>query len=117
MADFIGGVAKRSPRFDSFAFPEEACHYDLFNYLFVNFNYTPLLDDYVFRDAQQFQPQAHRYADRNFSVRQHVDGASKSRGAGKANVAGDQLGAQYLGEHDVAGVVGRDVLAQFPHSP
>ena len=32
----------------------------------MNFNYTPLLDDYVFRDAQQFQPQAHTYADRNF---------------------------------------------------
>lgn len=66
MADFIGDVAKGSPNFGSLAFPEETYHYDLFNYLFVNFNYTPLLDDYVFRDAQQFQPQAHRYADRNF---------------------------------------------------
>jgi hypothetical protein len=66
MADFIGDVAKGSRTFGSFAFPEETDHYDLFNYLFVNFNYTPLLDDYVFRDAQQFQPQAHRYADRNF---------------------------------------------------
>lgn len=67
MADFTGDVAKGSQTFGSFAFPEETDHYDLFNYLFVNFNYTPLLDDYVFRDAQQFQPQAHRYADRNFT--------------------------------------------------
>ena len=66
MAEFIGDVAKGSPTFDAFAFPEETHHYDLFNYLFVNFNYTPLLDDYVFRDAQQFRPQAHKYADRNF---------------------------------------------------
>lgn len=66
MAEFIGDVAKGSPTFDAFAFPEETDHYDLFNYLFVNFNYTPLLDDYVFRDAQQFRPQAHKYADRNF---------------------------------------------------
>lgn len=66
MAHFIGDLAKGSRTFGSFAFPEETDHYDLFNYLFVNFNYTPLLDDYVFRDAQQFQPQAHKYADRNF---------------------------------------------------
>lgn len=66
MGEFIGDVAKGSSTFGSFAFPEETNHYDLFNYLFVNFNYTPLLDDYVFRDAQQFQPQAHTYADRNF---------------------------------------------------
>lgn len=66
MADFIGDIAQRSETFGSFAFPEETYHYDLFNYLFVNFNYTPLLDDYVFLDAQQFQPQAHKYADRNF---------------------------------------------------
>lgn len=66
MANFVGDVAKMSRTFSAFAFPEETNHYDLFNYLFVNFNYTPLLDDYVFRDAQQFQPQAHRFADRNF---------------------------------------------------
>lgn len=66
MADFIGDVAKGSRTFGSFAFPQETHHYDLFNYLFVNFNYTPLLDDYIFRDAQQFRPQAHKYADRNF---------------------------------------------------
>ncbi|WP_191986938.1 AbiH family protein [Mycobacteroides franklinii] len=66
MARFVGDVAEMSSTFDSFAFPGETQHYDLFNFLFVNFNYTPLLDDYTFRDAQQFRPQAHTYADRNF---------------------------------------------------
>lgn len=78
MADLIGDVSEGSPTFSSFAFPAETEHYDLFNYLFVNLNYTPLLDDYVFRDAQQFQPQAHTYADRNFmfrpNPRNHPDG-------------------------------------------
>ena len=78
MADLVGDVAEGSMTFSSFAFPKETDHYDLFNYLFVNFNYTPLLDDYVFRDAQQFQPQAHTYADRNFMFRpnpkNHPDG-------------------------------------------
>ena len=69
MADWIGDVSALSATFASFAFPAETSHYDLFNYLFVNFNYTPLLDDYVFRDALQFQPQAHTYADRNFQFR------------------------------------------------
>lgn len=66
MAYFVGDVAKMSSTFESFAFPAETGHYHLFNFLFVNFNYTPLLDDYAFRDAQQFRPQAHTYADRNF---------------------------------------------------
>jgi len=66
MADFIGDVAKGSTNSGSFAFPKETAHYQLFNLLFVNFNYTPLLDDYIFRDPQQFQPQAHKWADRNF---------------------------------------------------
>lgn len=66
MASFIGDVAQMSSTFESFAFPGETCYYHLFNFLFVNFNYTPLLDDYAFRDAQQFRPQAHTHADRNF---------------------------------------------------
>ncbi|OBB87536.1 AbiH family protein [Mycolicibacterium peregrinum] len=66
MASFIGDVAKTSSTFESFAFPTETSHYHLFNFLFVNFNYTPLLDDYAFRDAQQFRPQLHTRADRNF---------------------------------------------------
>lgn len=74
MARFIADIAERSETFGSFAFPSETFHYDLFNYLFVNFNYTPLLDDYVFFDAQQFQPQAHRYADRNFMFWPNPDG-------------------------------------------
>lgn len=66
MARFVEDVAEMSSTFDSLVFPGETHHYDLFNFLFVNFNYTPLLDDYTFRDAQQFRPQAHTYADRNF---------------------------------------------------
>jgi DDE superfamily endonuclease len=44
------------------------------------------------------------------SVHKHVDCATTSRGAGKANVARDQHGAEHLGEHDVARVVRRDAL-------
>ncbi len=59
MARFVGDVAEMSPTFDSFVFPGETHHYDLFNFLFVNFNYTPLLDDYTFRDAAVPASSAH----------------------------------------------------------
>jgi hypothetical protein len=54
---------------------------------------------------------------RRASVSQHVDCAPKSRGAGEANVARDQLGVEHLGEHDVTRVVRRDVLPQVSYSP
>lgn len=83
MADFIEDVSAGSQTFGSFAFPRETSHYDLFNYLFVNFNYTPLLDDYVFRDALQFLPRAHTVADRNFEFHpnptSHPDGEWSSK--------------------------------------
>lgn len=39
---------------------------DLFNYLFVNFNYTELLDNYIFMDKNQFSPRVYLTSDRNF---------------------------------------------------
>lgn len=51
---------------DAIAFPNATGHYHLFNFLFVNFNYTPLLDNYRYLDQAQFNPHPHRHADRNF---------------------------------------------------
>ena len=48
-------------------FPNKTDHYHLYNYVFANFNYTSLLDNYIFTDKGQFDPHIHRYADRNFS--------------------------------------------------
>ena len=79
MASFIGDVAEMSPTFESFSFPGETHHYDLFNFLFVNFNYTPLLDDYAFRDPRQFLPQSHTQADRNFWFYPNPTGHSGGR--------------------------------------
>jgi hypothetical protein len=65
MARFVGDLASNAD-FDRFKFPSTTTHYDLFNFLFVNFNYTPILDDYNYLDHDQWQPRAHRSADRNF---------------------------------------------------
>lgn len=48
-------------------FPSLTNHYHMFNYLFVNFNYTSLLDNYLHLDKEQFEPHPYRTVDTNFS--------------------------------------------------
>lgn len=52
--------------FSKLKFPNNTDHYDLYNFLFVNFNYTSLLDGYVYLDQEQFDPHPFIHADRNF---------------------------------------------------
>ena len=47
-------------------FKNVTSHYDLFNFLFVNFNYTALFDNYIFLDTAQFDPHIYKGVDRNF---------------------------------------------------
>ena len=42
-------------------------HYHLLNVNVINFNFTFLLDNYLFLDQHQFDPHRHLHADRNFS--------------------------------------------------
>lgn len=48
-------------------FPKNTGHYDLYNFVFANFNYTSLLDNYLYLDKNQFDPHYWASADRNFS--------------------------------------------------
>lgn len=48
-------------------FPTLTNHYHMFNFLFVNFNYTSLLDNYLYLDRGQFDPRPHKSVDTNFS--------------------------------------------------
>lgn len=41
-------------------------NYDLYNFYFVNFNYTSLLDNYIYMDSAQFDPVPHSTVDTNF---------------------------------------------------
>lgn len=41
-------------------------HYDLFYYIFANFNYTSLLDNYLYLDKSQFDPHRYKTVDTNF---------------------------------------------------
>ena len=47
-------------------FPGRSSNFDLYNFTFINFNYTALLDDYVYLDQEQFDPLPFKTVDRNF---------------------------------------------------
>lgn len=53
--------------FDALRFKDHLDHYNIFNFYFVNFNYTTLLDNLLYLDQDQFDPHPHRWADRNFN--------------------------------------------------
>lgn len=55
-----------SEDFKSLAFPRRVDHHNLFNFQFVNFNYTTLLDNYIYLDQFQFEPLQHATVDTNF---------------------------------------------------
>ncbi|WP_269303662.1 AbiH family protein [Aeromicrobium sp. HA] len=68
LAEFLGDVVDRDD-FLTLDFPSRVSHYDLFNFQFVNFNYTTLLDNYIYLDQVQFDPLKHRTVDTNFTFR------------------------------------------------
>lgn len=41
-------------------------NYDFYNFCFINFNYTSLLDNYIYLDSKQFDPRPHSTVDTNF---------------------------------------------------
>jgi len=71
LQEFLGDLKKRS--YKKLEFPKRIYNYDLFNFLFVNFNYTSLLDDFIYLDQQQFDPLPYKTSgvDRNFKF--HID--------------------------------------------
>ena len=65
LAEFLADVTDRNA-YLTMQFPKRVDHYDLFNFQFMNFNYTTLLDDYVYLDPKQFDPFRHSTVDTNF---------------------------------------------------
>lgn len=47
-------------------FLQNISHNDGIDYLFINFNYTNLLDNYIYLDKEQFDPHPYKTVDRNF---------------------------------------------------
>ncbi|QGH69910.1 AbiH family protein [Pseudactinotalea sp. HY158] len=64
LSGFLGDLEPEVYR--RMGFPGRVQNFDVYNFLFVNFNYTPLLDDFVYLDQKQFDPLPYRTVDRNF---------------------------------------------------
>lgn len=56
---------------------------NIYNYKFVNFNYTSLLDNYIFLDKNQFDPHPYKWSSSNCSV------SVKSSNCGLGNAPGE----------------------------
>lgn len=65
LSKFLSDLDKND--YNKMMFPGSTDHYHMFNYLLVNFNYTSLLDNYIFLDKGQFEPHPYKSVDTNFS--------------------------------------------------
>lgn len=63
LSKFLGDLRKKHT---TLKFEKNINHYDLYNFLFVNFNYTMLLDNYIYLDKMCFDPHLYKTVDRNF---------------------------------------------------
>lgn len=70
LSKFMGDI---NPK-DDMMFVKNTYHYNLYNFLFINFNYTELLDNYIYLDKSQFEPHRYKNADRNFTFFPNPDG-------------------------------------------
>lgn len=62
----LGRFLRDLPDNSSLEFPSKTEHYHLYNFMFFNFNYTALLDNYMYLDKGQFDPHGWTSADRHF---------------------------------------------------
>lgn len=76
LSHFLKDLKKED--FQKMIFPTTTQHKHLFNYLFVNFNYTSLFDNYIYLDKAQFRPRIYQTSDRNFNFYPNPNGFLKN---------------------------------------
>ena len=75
LSRFLGDLTQDD--YEKMDFPEKTRHYHMYNYLFVNFNYTSLFDNYIYLDKYQFEPRPYKTVDTNFVFRPNPNGFKK----------------------------------------
>lgn len=60
---FLGDLSKKD--IENCYLQKESDHYNLYNFEVLNFNYTSILDNYLYLDQKQFDPHPYNQADRN----------------------------------------------------
>lgn len=68
-ARFLADLSHESYQYVNF--PNNVGHYHVFNYNVINFNFTSLLDCYLYLDRQQFNPHPYSTVDTNFLFRRN----------------------------------------------
>ena len=76
--EFLGDVAEAN-EYHKMKLPTRLNIGDVFNFKFVNFNYTTLLDDFVYLDQDQFEPHPYETSDRNITFRPNPRGHEGAR--------------------------------------
>lgn len=74
LSKFLGDLSETD--YCNLGFAKRTDHYDLYNYLFINFNYTSLFDNYIYLDRNQFVPNRYKTIDTNFSFWPNPNGYS-----------------------------------------
>lgn len=75
LSGFLGDLSQED--YEKMDFPEKTGHYHMYNYVFVNFNYTSLFDNYIYLDKYQFEPHPYKTVDTNFDFHPNPNGFSK----------------------------------------
>lgn len=65
----LGEFLKDIENLNNLNFVKGLDHYHLYNFVFANFNYTSLLDNYIYLDKIQFDPHKYPISDRNFDFK------------------------------------------------
>ena len=73
LMEFPGDVQTKS-EYDLMHLPPRLNIGDLFNFTFVNLNYTSLLDDFVYLDKTQFKPHPYKWSDRQVTFHPNPQG-------------------------------------------
>lgn len=74
LSSFLGDLDQED--YEKILFPTKTNHYHMYNYLFINFNYTSLFDNYIYLDRYQFEPHPYKTVDTNFVFYPNPNGFS-----------------------------------------
>ena len=77
-AEFLGDI-REPEEYNKMQLPRRLDIGDLFNFRFVNFNYTTLLDNFVYLDQLQFDPHPFKGSDRNLHFHPNPKGHEGAR--------------------------------------
>lgn len=78
MSEFIGDLSEE--QYKRFRFHNMVDNHDYVLYTFINFNYTALLDNYVYLDKEIFDPSPYSTSNNNFKLLTNPNGYKGHRG-------------------------------------